>query len=105
MKDHQKEFPVEKMCKVFRVSKSAYYGRFHYTPSNRDNENRTLLFEIKLIHQESRSFYISPRITKELIARGFKTSQPRLARLMSQAAMNSVHAKKYVGTIDLKHEH
>lgn len=105
MKDHQKEFPVEKMCKVFKISKSAFYERFHHTPSNRDNENRALLFEIKRIHQESRASYGSPRITKELIARGFKASEPRVARLMRQAGIKSVHAKKYVVTTDSKHEH
>jgi putative transposase len=105
MKDHRKEFPVEKMCKVFKISKSAFYERFHYTPSNRDNENRALLFEIKRIHQESRASYGSPRITKELIARGFKTSEPRVARLMRQAGIKSVHAKKYVVTTDSKHGH
>lgn len=105
MKDHRKEFPVEKMCKVFRVSKSAFYESFHCLPSNRDNENKALLSEIKRIHQESRASYGSPRITKELIARGFKTSAPRVARLMRQAGIKSVHAKKYVVTTDSKHGH
>lgn len=105
MKDHRKEFPVEKMCKVFGVSRSAFYQSFHYTPSSRDNENRALLFEINRIHQESRASYGSPRITKELIARGFKASAPRVARLMRQAGLKSVHARKYVVTTDSKHEH
>ncbi len=105
MKDHRKEFPVEKMCKVFRVSKSAFYESLHRTPSNRDNENRALLFEIQRIHQESNASYGSPRMTVELRARGFKTSAPRVARLMRQAGIKSVHAKKYVVTTDSKHGH
>jgi transposase InsO family protein len=105
MKDYRKEFSVEKMCKVLRVSKSAFYGSFHYIPSNRDNENRALLFEIKRIHQENRASYGSPRMTKELNARGFKASEPRVSRLMRQAGIKSVHAKKYVLTTDSKHGH
>ncbi|MFN2431164.1 MAG: IS3 family transposase, partial [Cryomorphaceae bacterium] len=33
-----------------------------------------LLFEIRRIHKQSRASYGSPRITKELNARGFKAS-------------------------------
>lgn len=105
MRDYRKEFPVEKMCKVFRVSRSAFYESLHGKPSNRDNENRALLFEIRRIHQESRASYGSPRMTKELIARGFKASKPRVARLMRQAGIKSIHAKKYVVTTDSKHGH
>lgn len=44
-------------------------------------------------------------MTVELRARGFKTSAPRVARLMRQAGIKSVHAKKYVVTTDSKHGH
>lgn len=105
MKDHRREFPVEKMCKVFKVSRSSFYEHWHRLPSDRDNENRLILFEIRRIHEKSKSSYGSPRITAELKARGSKVSRPRVARLMRQAGIRSVHAKKFVATTDSKHRY
>ncbi len=105
MTDYRREFPVEKMCIVFKVSKSAFYDAMKYLPSNRDNENRMLLFEIRRIHQESKATYGSPRITDELNARGFKASRPRVARLMKQNKIRAIHAKKFLITTDSKHKY
>lgn len=105
MNDHQREFPVGKMCRVFKVSKSGFYGWRDRTPSNRDNENRMLLCEIQRIHEESRASYGSPRITDELRARGFDVSRPRVARLMRKNGIRAVHAKKFVVTTDSKHRY
>jgi putative transposase len=105
MKDRQKEFPVGKMCKVFKVSRSAFYDWCRYNPSSRDKENRMLLFEIHRIHQQSKASYGSPRITDELRTRGFKVSRPRVARLMKQSGIRAVHARKFVVTTDSKHSY
>jgi putative transposase len=105
MKDRQKEFPVGKMCKVFKVSRSTFYDWCHYHPSSRDKENRMLLFEIRRIHQQSKASYGSPRITDELKARGFDVSRPRVARLMKQSGIRAVHKKKFVVTTDSKHSY
>ena len=103
MNDYRLEFPVGKMCRVFKVSKSAYSRWRNYEPSNRDRENRMLLFEIRKIHQDSKASYGSPRITKELQANGFDVSRPRVARLMKKNGIRAVHAKKFVVTTDSKH--
>lgn len=105
MKDYQSEFPIGKMCKVFKVSKSGFYGWRNYLSSNRDNENRMLLFEIRRIHKQSKASYGSPRMTDELNARGFDVSRPRVARLMKQNGIRAVHAKKFVVTTDSKHKY
>ena len=65
MKDHQREFPVGKMCKVLKVSRSGFYDWRNNKPSNRDSENRMLLSEIMRIHGRSKASYGSPRITEE----------------------------------------
>ena len=103
MRDYQKEYPIGKMCKVFRVSRSGYYQARNYLPSKRDGENGLLLSEIRKIHQQSKATYGSPRMTKELKARGFQASRPRVARLMKLHGIRAVHKKKFVVTTDLKH--
>jgi len=105
MKDHRKEFPVEKMCKLFKVSRSSFYQQLGYTSCNRDNENRMLLFEIRRIHKKSNASYGSPRITKELNENGFKVSKPRVARLMNKAGIKAVHKRKFKVTTDSKHNY
>lgn len=105
MKDHRFEFPVGKMCKVFKVSRSGFYRSQRMLPSNRDNENRMLLSQIQRIHQKSKASYGSPRITAELKAKGFKVSRPRVARLMKQKGIRAIHAKKFVVTTDSKHKY
>jgi transposase InsO family protein len=94
-----------KMCKVFKVSRSRFYEWRNYIPSNHDNENRALLFEIRRIHEQSKASYGSPRITDELKSRGFKASKPRVARLMKKNGIRAVHAKKFVVTTDSKHKY
>ena len=93
------------MCRVFKVSRSGFYEHLHRFPSGRDNENRMILFKIRRIHEQSKSSYGSPRITAELIAGGNKVSRPRVARLMRQAGIRSVHAKKFVATTNSKHRY
>lgn len=105
MTDYRKEFPVGMMCKVFKVSRSAFYSALNYLPSKRDTENRRLLSEIRCIHELSKATYGSPRITEELNARGFNVSRPRVARLMKQHKIRAVHAKKFVVTTDSKHNY
>lgn len=103
MNDHWMEFPVGKMCNVFKVSKSAYWRWRNYVPSRRDRENQMLLCEIRRIHQMSKASYGSPRITDELKARGFNASRPRVARLMRESGIRAVNAKKFVVMTDSKH--
>ncbi len=104
IKDHQKEYPVEKMCKFLKISRQSYYRSRNYIPSNRDSENRAVLFEIRRIREnKNATSYGSPRITKELKSRGFIVSRPRVARLMKRAGIRALHVKKFVVTTDSKH--
>ena len=103
MIDYQREFPVGKMCQIFKVSRSSFYAWRNYLPSNRENENRMLLFEISRIHAECKASYGSPRMTTELKSRGYNVSRPRVARLMKNNGIRAVHAKKFVVTTDSKH--
>lgn len=99
------EFPVEKMCKVLNVSRSAYYRWRNSLPSKRHNENRMLVSEIRKIHKHSKATYGSPRITEELKARGFTVSRPRVARLMKEQGIRAVNKRKFVVTTDSKHNY
>lgn len=87
------------------MSKSRYYQKKNYISSKRDGENRSLLAEIRRIHEQSKASYGSPRMTEELRQRGFKASRPRVARLMKQYGIKAVHKKRFVVTTDSKHKY
>lgn len=70
------------MSQVLGVSRSGYYAWRTRPTSRRELFNRQLLAEIKRIHQSDCIVYGSPRVCKELIARGFQCSENRVARIM-----------------------
>ena len=76
------QFRVSKMCQVMNVSRSGYYAWKSRPVSRRERANRDLLGEIQRIHQTDCSVYGSPRMYKELMARGFQCSENRVARIM-----------------------
>jgi len=93
------------MCKVFKVRKSSYYGWLRNGPSKRWQENEKLLTEIMDIFEESDETYGSPRMTKELKARGRIASKNRVANMMRAADIRARKPKRFVVTTDSKHNY
>lgn len=85
MKNHANEFSIEKMSKIFKVSRSGYYHYMNVKQLPRNEENNHLLKLIKNIYQSSRETYGSPRIFAELRSQGETCSRKRIARLMKKA--------------------
>lgn len=93
------------MCRVLQVSKSAFYVWLRGTPSKRAVANLKLTEEIKIIYQESKQTYGSPRIMNELKGRNIAVSRPRVARLMRKANIRSVVKKKFKVTTQSDHSY
>ena len=70
------------MCQLLGVSRSGYYAWRGRGESARSHATRRLVFEMGLIHKEFRQVYGSPRMHRELCARGHVCSVNRVARLM-----------------------
>ena len=98
-------FPIEKMCKVLRVSRSSYYSWLTRGPSKRSVENKGLSERIKKIYEQSKKTYGSPRVTIELLEEGFHVSRPRVARLMKKQNLKSIIRKKWIITTDSRHNY
>jgi len=106
MKDHQHEFAVGKMCKVFAVSRSGYYNWLNRRPSKRELENRHLKSTILELHEQFKFRLGSPKMHYELKDRGLYASRPRVARLMKNMGLRSIIHKKYkVVTTDSNHDY
>jgi putative transposase len=99
------KFPVEKMCKALKVSKSGYYAWRNRPESARSLENKAITAQIRKVFDDSKATYGSPRIARELVKAGTKVSRPRVARLMVKAHLRSKMARKFVATTDSGHDH
>lgn len=108
--EHKVEFPVKKMCRTLKVSRSGYYDwqerRRRPQPAPRLCRQQQLVGQIRQVHQQSHGLYGSPRVCVELQAQGVKVSENTVARLMKKAGLASKVGKRFVvRTTDSNHEH
>ena len=105
IEDHRSEYCVRRMCRVLEVSTSAFYDWGHRKPSQGEQENVQLLWEIRKIHSDSKTEdYGSPRMTPELHSRGYSCSEGRVARLMKINGIQAKRQLKYKITTNSKHK-
>jgi transposase InsO family protein len=105
IKNHEKIFPIEKMCKVLKVSQSGYYRWKQNVISERKQKMIALKEKITAIYFESKQRYGSPRITIELNTLGYKISRITVAKYMKQLGLFSKLSKKFKVTTDSKHSY
>ena len=98
MKEHRKEFNIEKMAKVLGVSRSGYYDFLEKPRSERTLENERLKEAIKSIHEKSRGIYGSPRVHNELKKQGERCSRRRIAKLMREEGIQAKMRKRWKRT-------
>jgi putative transposase len=99
-------FAIEKMCRVFKISRSGFYHWLTRKPSARRINNQEALRLIKELHQKSKGRYGSPKITIELRNRGVRISRPRVARIMKAHGIRSIVHKRFrVQTTDSNHNY
>lgn len=91
-----------RLCDALEVSSSGYYDWLDRPESTRSRDNRKLTSKIRVLHQQSREIYGSPKIHKDLVAEGVPCSENRVARLMKQSDIKSKMARKFVITTDSK---
>ena len=106
IRDHQQEFPVELLCQVLEVSRSGYYAWHRRPPSATARRQHGLVDAICLAHQASREIYGSPRVHRELAARGVRCSENTVAKLMRREGIRSKTRRRFVvRTTDSSHPH
>ena len=93
------------MCQVLGVSVSGYYAWRTRLPSRREMANRALLKAIRVAYQASRQTYGSPRIHAELVAKGFRCGENRVARLMRAHEIQAKRKKRRKITTDRNHDY
>lgn len=86
------------------MSRSGYYAWLKQPISFREQSNRKLDSEIKLVYNQHQGKYGSPRITKDLNAAGITCSKHRVAKRMRLMQLRAKTKRKFKVTTDSKHD-
>jgi putative transposase len=103
IKEHCSKFRVQKICRILKVSRSAYYRWLISPESDKKKEDERLLKKIIKIHEKSWRTYGVGRITRQLRKEGEKCGTHRVARIMEENGIYSCHRRKYKATTNSKH--
>ena len=103
--NHQDQFRLSFLCKVLSISRGSYYNWLCSKPGKWAIENAELLKEIRIIHEQSRQTYGSPRITKELHNLCYSCSRARVARIMANNGICAKTKRKFKVTTNSKHNY
>jgi putative transposase len=89
------EHSVKTLCRVLGVSRSGFHAWAARSPSARAREDERLTERIREIHAENLKVYGSPRVHAELrLGDGVRVSRKRVERLMRQAGISGLIAKR-----------
>ena len=97
------QWPVEVQCQVLGVSRSGYYAWKGRPEAPRVAEDAELVVEIKAAHKAGRGNYGSPRVHRELRAKGRRVSRKRVERLMRQEGIVARKKRRFRRTTDSNH--
>ena len=97
-------YPLRLMCRALAVSAAGYYAWRSRPESARSIQTRMLLSAIRVIHQESRETYGSPRIWDALVKQGHRVGEHRVARLMRHDGLRAKTTMKWRATTQSSHQ-
>jgi putative transposase len=104
MKNHEKYFSINMMCRVFEVSRSGYYDWKWRKPSSRDQKQTQQEVAIRAAHQQTRETYGARRLHKELRSQGHSISLWKVRQLKKQLGLRCKQVKKFKATTNSAHE-
>jgi putative transposase len=85
------------------VSRSAYYGWLHSSPTRREQADAELTPVIQAIFTKSRATYGTRRIRQSLLRQNLSVGRRRIGRLMGAAGLACKTKRKFKATTDSKH--
>jgi len=105
IEEHHKIFPVDRMCQVWKVTRSGYYAWKKRGVGIREPENQRLMRHIREAYIHGKKVYGSPRVTAELKSQGILCGENRIARLMRRMGLCAKHPRGWKRTTDSRHRH
>jgi transposase InsO family protein len=100
----EEAYPVNTLCDILQVSRSAYYAWRQEDLSDRDLDDHRLRPLVRSIFHEHRRRWGARRIVAELAARGEPCSRRRIRRLMDEMELVAIQPKSFQPrTTDSRH--
>ena len=100
----RKSYPLPAMADALAVSISGYRAwKRGGCPTRTRLTEAQLLALIQTIHNELKGAYGSPRMLREVRARGFPAGKERVERIMRENGIRARHKRRYKATTDSKH--
>lgn len=97
-------WPIEILCAVLDVSRSGFYAWRKRPPAARVVADAALGVAIRESHGRGRSAYGSPRIHRDLAARGLRVGRKRVERLMRENGIEARRKRRFRATTDSNHD-
>jgi len=97
------DFPITQSCTVLGVSRAGFYAWRGRPLAPRAGADQRLAIEVAAIHAESQRRYGSPRVHRELRARGQHVGRKRVARLMRTQGLRARVPRRFRTTTDSQH--
>ena len=94
---------VSAMCRVLGVSRSGYHAWATRAPSERSKEDEVISAEIAAAYAKSERRYGSPRVHRDLRAKGRRIGRKRVERLMRRDGLVARRKRRFRRTTDSKH--
>jgi putative transposase len=103
IEQHKQDWPVTVLCDALGVSPQGFYAWRQRPTSAQQQRRDVLLVQIRAVHAEVKQCYGSPRMAKELQAKGVPCCVNTVARLMHDNDIRSKTARKFRNTTDSNH--
>ena len=103
VEEHSKHVPVERLCRMLRVTSRGYRVWRRRPISQRQRYDMVLLAHIREQYHLSLGSYGRPRMTQELKEAGLRVGHRRVGRLMRDNRIYVVRTHKYKATTDSHH--
>ncbi len=100
---HRGEFPIWLMCDVLQVSPSGYYAWRRRSQSAARRRWESLCDAIREVFESFREIYGSPRVHRELLARGIQCCVNTVAKIMQQLGLRSKVKRQFRPTTNSNH--
>lgn len=97
-------FPVSAVCRMLGVTKSGFYAWKTRPKPERARRDAQLAATVAAVHQKSRRTYGSPRVHRELKARGVRVGKKRVERLMRENGIQGRSKRRFKRTTDSRHD-
>jgi transposase InsO family protein len=91
------------LSKPHAQSRSGFYAWLGRSESAREKANQRLAIEVRAVFQEHKGRYGSPRVARELRAKGMSTCRHRIARLMQEQGLRARSRRRFCKTTDSRH--